>query len=82
MISRLSKGCPRQLAVIWQNIRCAILFHWLVPGGTWLTLTRKPLSSAKRCNSRFHSRARVLLLPPLSAVISNSVACGYITAPI
>jgi hypothetical protein len=82
MTSRLSKGCPRQWAVMWQNIRCSILFHLLVPGGKWLTLTRRPLSSAKRYNSRFHSRARALLLPPLSAVMSNSLALGYIATPI
>jgi len=31
--SRLSSGRPRQLRVIWQNMRCSILFHLLVPGG-------------------------------------------------
>jgi hypothetical protein len=28
------------------------------------------------------SRARALLLPPLSAVISSSLACGYMVKPI
>ena len=32
--SRLSSGLPRQLAVMWQNMRCSILFHLLVPGGS------------------------------------------------
>ena len=32
-VSRLSSGRPRQFCVIWQNIRCSILFHLLVPGG-------------------------------------------------
>ena len=41
MISRLNSGCPRQLRVIWQNKRCSILFHLLVPGGKWQTLTFK-----------------------------------------
>jgi hypothetical protein len=79
MTSRLSKGCPRQLAMLWQNIRGSILFPWLV-GGTWLPLPRRPLSSAKPCNARFHRR--VLVLPPLSAFISHAVACGYLAAPL
>ena len=37
MTSRLSRGRLRQLAVLWQNMRCAILFHVLVPGGRWYT---------------------------------------------
>src|SRR5206468_960629 len=31
--SRLTRGRPRQFSVMWQNIRCSILFHLLVPGG-------------------------------------------------
>src|SRR3954453_4327815 len=31
--SRLTKGRPRQLLVMWQTIRCSILFHLLVSGG-------------------------------------------------
>ena len=31
--SRLTKERPRQLFVIWQNIRCSIVFHLLLPGG-------------------------------------------------
>ena len=31
--ARLNSGRPRQFSVIWQNIRCSILFHLLVPGG-------------------------------------------------
>jgi hypothetical protein len=26
-VARLSSGCPRQFCVMWQNIRCSILFH-------------------------------------------------------
>src|SRR5881397_4065876 len=37
--ARLTKGCPRQFCVMWQNIRCSILFHLLVPGGKWQTRT-------------------------------------------
>ena len=32
--SRLRNGLPRQFSVMWQNIRCSILFHLLVPGVT------------------------------------------------
>ncbi len=42
MTSRLSNGRPRQFCVIWQNRRCSILFHLLVPGGKWQTLTGSP----------------------------------------
>ena len=31
--ARLSSGRPRQFSVMWQNIRCSIRFHLLVPGG-------------------------------------------------
>ena len=30
---RLSSGWPRQFCVMWQNMRCSILFHFDVPGG-------------------------------------------------
>ena len=62
--------------VMWENSRCSILFHLLVPGGRCATVTAKPVSLAKRCNSRFHSRTRTPLLLPQSAVISNRVAVG------
>ena len=29
--------------VIWENIRCSILFHLLVPGGKWQTDTAIPV---------------------------------------
>src|SRR5712691_12243465 len=80
--SRLSKGWPRQFAVIWQNMRCSILFHLLVPGGRWLTAIRSPVSSASRCSSAVHRRARALLLPPPSAVMSRSVARGDMDEPL
>ena len=35
--SWLTSGRPRQFWVMWQNIRCSILFHLLVPGGKWHT---------------------------------------------
>ena len=47
-----------------------------------VTQTRRPLSSEKRCSSSFHSRTRVLLLPPLSAVMRSRLGLGYIGEPI
>ena len=45
---RLVSGVPRQFSVMWQNIRCSILFHLLVPGGKWHTEIRSPVSAANR----------------------------------
>ena len=39
-------------------------------------------SSARSCNDSFQSRDRELLLPPPSAVISSSDACGERSWPI
>jgi hypothetical protein len=36
----------------------ADLFHLLVPGGRWHTVTVSPVSSARRASSVFHSRVR------------------------
>jgi hypothetical protein len=30
---RLVRGMARQFCVMWQNMRCSILFHFEVPGG-------------------------------------------------
>ena len=37
IVSKVRSGLPRQFSVMWQNNRCSILFHLLVPGGKWLT---------------------------------------------
>src|SRR4029434_10334143 len=74
--SRLTNGRPRQFSVMWQNIRCSILFHLLVPGGKWHTEMCSPISSANLCNSTFHRRQRLPFDPPPSAVISNRFAWG------
>jgi hypothetical protein len=58
--SRLSSGLPRPLAVIGQHRRGAIFVPWLVPGGTWLTQPRRPVSAEQRGRSRVQSRARAL----------------------
>src|SRR5215510_194250 len=74
--ARLTTGRPRQFSVIWQNIRCSLLFHLLVPGGKRHTEMASPLSSANRCNSTFHRRQRLPFEPPPSAVISIRFALG------
>src|SRR6478735_12046158 len=79
---RLTGGLPRQFSVIWQTIRCSILFHLLVPGGEWHTAIRRPVSSASPCKATFHSRERLPLLPPPSAVTRRSVARGWTFLPI
>ena len=66
---------------MWQNSRCSILFHLLVPGGKWQTEISKPVSFARRCISNFHRRTLAPLLPPLSAVINNWLALGVARAP-
>src|SRR6266851_401416 len=74
--SRVSKGRPRQLSVMWQNIRCSILFHLLVPLGKWHTAISSPPSLANFSHSTFHRRHRLPFEPPPSAVISNRRALG------
>src|SRR5512135_514708 len=74
--SRFTNGRPRQFSVMWQNSQCSILFHLLVPGGKWHTEMWSPTSSASRCNSTIHSRQRVPLEPPPSAVINSLFARG------
>jgi hypothetical protein len=34
------------------------LFHLLVPGGKWHTVTRSPIVFANCCNATFHNRQR------------------------
>jgi hypothetical protein len=41
--------------VIWENSRCSILFHLLVPGGKWQTVISKPVSAAKAASSAFQT---------------------------
>ena len=41
---------------MWQNMRCSILFHLLVPGGKWQTVIFRPVSSANSCKATFHKR--------------------------
>src|SRR4030095_9998522 len=64
MTERLSRGLPRQLLVIWQNIRCSILFHLLVPGGKWQTEIRRGRLSARPRSPPFPNTAQRVLLPP------------------
>ena len=82
MTSRLSRGWPRQCAVRWPTMRCAIVCHVLVPGGRWLTALRRPVASASRCSAACHRRARALVRPPPSAVMRRACARGDLAAPI
>ena len=43
MTSWLTSGRPRQFMLMWANRRCSILFHLLVPGGKWHTVTASPV---------------------------------------
>ena len=54
--SWLVNGRPRQFMVIWENSRCSILFHLLVPGGKWQTVISSPVSAANAASSAFHNR--------------------------
>jgi hypothetical protein len=54
--SWLVRGRPRQFIVMWENNRCSILFHLLVPGGKWQTVIARPVSAAKSASSAFHNR--------------------------
>ena len=49
---------PRQFIEIWENRRCSILFHLLVPGGRWHTVISRPVWSASGASSVFHNRVR------------------------
>jgi len=42
--------------VIWENSRCSIRFHFEVPGGSWRTVTVRPVSAAKVASSIFQAR--------------------------
>src|SRR3954469_6796301 len=77
----LTSGLPRQFREMGAKSRCSILFHLLVPGGRCATVTARPVSSAKRCSSRFHSRTRAPLLPPQSAVMTSRLASGSRALP-
>src|SRR3954451_24460690 len=79
--SRLSKGFALQFLVMYENIRCSILFHLLVPGGKWHTCISMANSVANFCNSFFHSLLLELLLPPPSAVTKSLLANGYCSLP-
>ena len=61
---------------MWQNSRCSILFHLLVPGGKWQIVISSPDSAASRAISLFHARARYPLEPPASQVTSSRRAAG------
>ena len=35
----VDERCSRQFMAMWENRRCSILFHLLVPGGKWHDMT-------------------------------------------
>jgi hypothetical protein len=48
-VSKLTSGSPRQFLLRKEHRRCSILFHLLVPGGSWPTIPSHPTSSLKLC---------------------------------
>ena len=58
MTSWLVRGRPRQFIEMWENSRCSILFHLLVPGGRWQTVICQAGSVARAASSVFHSLVR------------------------
>jgi len=55
------EALERLAAPVWVmklNRRRSMRFHLLVPGGKRQTRIRRPVSSARRCSSVFHSRVR------------------------
>ena len=74
--SGVIRGRPRQVRVMWQNSRCSILFHLLVPGGKWQTAIRRPVSAARTASWSFHVWCRQSLQPPASQVTRIRVAPG------
>ena len=56
--SWLVNGRPRQFIEMWENSRCSILFHLLVPGGRWHTVMVRPVAAASLASSAFHCRVR------------------------
>ena len=71
------KGRPRQFIVICENSLCSTVFHLLVPGGRWQTVTCRAALAANFANSIFQARTRDPLEPPPSAQINNRSALGY-----
>ena len=53
-----------------ENRRCSILFHLLVPGGKWQTVTGSLSSSASFWSSTFHSRTTI-------TVAAAAVGCDH-----
>jgi hypothetical protein len=70
------RGRAFQVRVTWQNSRCSILFHLLVPGGKWQAVTCSPACAAKTASWSFHRWLTQLFEPPASQVTSSRVARG------
>src|SRR4029453_1489660 len=74
MVWKSTSGRPRQLMLMYANSRCSILFHLLVPGGRWHTVIGIWSASDKAWRRTFHSRLRLLLVPPSWAGTSRDPA--------
>ena len=79
-VSQPTSGCPFQFIDMFENKRCSILFHLLVPGGKWQTVTSISSSFGNYCNDVFQSLVLELLLPPPSAVpmASGLIICQFL----
>ena len=72
----LVNGRPRQFIEMWENSRCSILFHLLVPDGRWHTVIVRPVVAASSASSVFHCRVRYPLEPPPSRRSAAGKAFG------
>jgi hypothetical protein len=70
------RGRARQVRVTWQNRRCPVLFHLLVPGGKCMTSVRSPVPAARTASWSFRKWLRQSLAPPASQTISSRAASG------
>src|SRR3954462_16020614 len=69
MVSWLVSGLPRQFMVIWENRRCSILFHLLVPGGKWRTVIVSPAARAASPGSTTRDAADI------SRLVAPMITC-------
>src|SRR2546425_2143268 len=73
--ARLTSGCPRQLRLMYENSRCSIVFHLLVPGGKWQVVMVRPVRLASCCSSmRLSARHPLNLEDDITAQQKGPVA--------
>ena len=77
----LVSGLPRRFRVIWENSRCSILFHLLVPGGRWATVTDcapdQGVAAAKLRSEELDSFRTVNLLGFMLPGLATSASSAY-----